>query len=294
MLDFADLVALNKMEKKGAEDALRNVRKQYRRNRNLFDIARRGAAGFRHHRQQVQRPRHQHSLPGTDRPAQRQEGARLAIEPAGRPPRQSRQHQIIPPEQAGYLGEIVRHCPQLPQANRRTDHWPRADSSSSRGPANSWRRRAQGWQPSSMPPLPPSRPSSPPRPVELLQEWPELQQSLPPGADGHQGARQGDPHRTVHHHPLRDTNPPGLPARLRGLTARSSTGRMKENLPRAFPLHRRAVPLQAHRRGPEAPVRRRRAAGADQPPLSLSDRGRCGQAPFDRLRQRHPLWRGPG
>ena len=39
MLDFADLVALNKFERKGSEDALRNVRKQYRRNRNLFDIA---------------------------------------------------------------------------------------------------------------------------------------------------------------------------------------------------------------------------------------------------------------
>jgi len=39
MLDFADLVALNKFERKGAEDALRNVRKQYRRNRNLFEVA---------------------------------------------------------------------------------------------------------------------------------------------------------------------------------------------------------------------------------------------------------------
>ncbi|MGB9081476.1 MAG: cobalamin-dependent protein, partial [Desulfuromonadaceae bacterium] len=37
MLDFADVVAINKFERKGAEDALRNVRKQYRRNRNLFD-----------------------------------------------------------------------------------------------------------------------------------------------------------------------------------------------------------------------------------------------------------------
>jgi isobutyryl-CoA mutase len=39
MLDFADLVAINKFERKGAEDALRNVRKQYRRNRSLFDLA---------------------------------------------------------------------------------------------------------------------------------------------------------------------------------------------------------------------------------------------------------------
>lgn len=39
MLDFADVIAINKFEHKGAEDALRNVRKQYRRNRNLFDVA---------------------------------------------------------------------------------------------------------------------------------------------------------------------------------------------------------------------------------------------------------------
>ena len=37
MLDFADLIAINKFEHKGAEDALRSVRKQYRRNRSLFD-----------------------------------------------------------------------------------------------------------------------------------------------------------------------------------------------------------------------------------------------------------------
>ena len=37
MLDFADLVALNKFDKRGAQDALRDVRKQYRRNHNRFD-----------------------------------------------------------------------------------------------------------------------------------------------------------------------------------------------------------------------------------------------------------------
>ena len=36
MLDFADFVALNKYEHAGAKDALRDVRKQYRRNRDLF------------------------------------------------------------------------------------------------------------------------------------------------------------------------------------------------------------------------------------------------------------------
>lgn len=36
MLDFADVVAINKFDKRGAEDALRDVRKQYRRNRKIF------------------------------------------------------------------------------------------------------------------------------------------------------------------------------------------------------------------------------------------------------------------
>jgi isobutyryl-CoA mutase len=36
MLDFADVVALNKADKRGAQDALRDVRKQYQRNHQLF------------------------------------------------------------------------------------------------------------------------------------------------------------------------------------------------------------------------------------------------------------------
>jgi methylmalonyl-CoA mutase len=36
MLDFADFVAINKFDRKGAEDALRDVRKQYQRNRARF------------------------------------------------------------------------------------------------------------------------------------------------------------------------------------------------------------------------------------------------------------------
>ena len=39
MLDYADLVVVNKYEKRGGEDALRDVRKQVQRNRNAFDRA---------------------------------------------------------------------------------------------------------------------------------------------------------------------------------------------------------------------------------------------------------------
>ncbi len=36
MIDFADIIAINKADKRGSEDALRDVKKQYTRSRNLF------------------------------------------------------------------------------------------------------------------------------------------------------------------------------------------------------------------------------------------------------------------
>jgi methylmalonyl-CoA mutase len=38
MLDFADVVAINKFDKRGAQDALRDVKKQYQRNKNLWNV----------------------------------------------------------------------------------------------------------------------------------------------------------------------------------------------------------------------------------------------------------------
>jgi len=38
MLDYADIVALNKFDKRGSADALRDVRKQFKRNHTLFDV----------------------------------------------------------------------------------------------------------------------------------------------------------------------------------------------------------------------------------------------------------------
>ena len=49
MLDFADFVAINKFDRKGAEDALRDVRKQYQRNREPVSAVARYHAGVRHH-----------------------------------------------------------------------------------------------------------------------------------------------------------------------------------------------------------------------------------------------------
>ncbi len=38
MLDFADIIAINKFDKRGAQDALRDVKKQYQRNHELWEI----------------------------------------------------------------------------------------------------------------------------------------------------------------------------------------------------------------------------------------------------------------
>ena len=42
MLDFADVIAINKFDKRGSLDALRDVRKQYKRNHNAVRRRRRG------------------------------------------------------------------------------------------------------------------------------------------------------------------------------------------------------------------------------------------------------------
>lgn len=38
MIDYADLIVINKFDRRGSEDALRDVRKQWKRSRNLFDL----------------------------------------------------------------------------------------------------------------------------------------------------------------------------------------------------------------------------------------------------------------
>ena len=64
MLDFAEFVAINKFDRKGAADALRDVAKQVQRNREAFDHADRADAGLRHHGQPLQRRRRDRAVPG--------------------------------------------------------------------------------------------------------------------------------------------------------------------------------------------------------------------------------------
>ena len=119
MLDFADLVAINKADKEGARDALRDVRKQYKRNRLAFTADDDGlpvhltvASDF--------------NDPGTNRFYRAFLGELaehgLALESSLDLPLhdEAKQH-VVPPERTRYLAEIV-------EANREYDTWATSQS----------------------------------------------------------------------------------------------------------------------------------------------------------------------
>ncbi len=111
MLDFADFVAINKFDRPGALDALRDVRKQLRRNRNEFTMPDEGLPAF---------PTCAHQFHDRGVNAlyialvshlEREFGGAWHLDathaqPAGVPER----HPLIPGERVGYLREIAGAC----------------------------------------------------------------------------------------------------------------------------------------------------------------------------------------
>ncbi|BCR04937.1 Fused isobutyryl-CoA mutase [Desulfuromonas versatilis] len=107
MLDFADLVSLNKMEKNGAEDALLNVRKQVRRNRNLFDAPDSAIPVFGTIASQFNDPGTNVLYGALIATINRKTGADWQSSLKVRETESRRSH-IIPPGRVGYLAEITR------------------------------------------------------------------------------------------------------------------------------------------------------------------------------------------
>ncbi|MFZ5440812.1 MAG: methylmalonyl-CoA mutase family protein [Myxococcota bacterium] len=105
MLDFADIIAINKFDKRGSLDALRDVRKQWKRNHNAFDVADEAAPIFGTIASQF-------NDPGMNR-LYRAVMDKLASK-TGAPLQShfeltegmSQQRWIIPPERTRYLAEI--------------------------------------------------------------------------------------------------------------------------------------------------------------------------------------------
>ncbi|MBC3933771.1 cobalamin B12-binding domain-containing protein [Undibacterium sp. CY7W] len=108
MLDFADFVAINKFDRKGAQDALRDVAKQYQRNRELWskkpdDMPVYGTQASRFNDDGVT-ALYQGILPAlTSRGLKTQPGKLAAVEVRY----SSAKNVIVPPARARYLAEIA-------------------------------------------------------------------------------------------------------------------------------------------------------------------------------------------
>jgi len=100
MLDFADLVAINKADKEGALDALRDVRKQYKRNHQVFSV------------EDEALPIHltvasDFNDPGTNRFYRAFAEALERTSTLDLPTADEAKHHVVPPTRARYLAEIV-------------------------------------------------------------------------------------------------------------------------------------------------------------------------------------------
>lgn len=106
MLDYADFVVINKFDRKGSEDALRDVRKQYRRNHNRFDVSDEQLPVFGTIASQFNDPGTNRFFRALADRLRQKYGEEWAI---GEPPGDSqiRKPAIIPPERSHYLAEIV-------------------------------------------------------------------------------------------------------------------------------------------------------------------------------------------
>lgn len=124
MIDYADVIVINKFERRGTEDALRDVRKQFKRSRQLFDVpdtelpifgtmASRfndpGTTALFIQLMTIIEKKTGGSWMG------RQLGSEVSVSSIGVKAKQQELRHIIPPDRIGYLREIVQTVRQYKQ-----------------------------------------------------------------------------------------------------------------------------------------------------------------------------------
>ena len=115
MLDFADIIALNKFDKRGALDAIRDVKKQYKRNHKLFETADESLPVFGTIASQFNDPGMNRLYKSVMNKLVEKTGANLHSEtPVS--DEMSEKIFIIPPSRTRYLAEIAEN-------NRKYDQW---------------------------------------------------------------------------------------------------------------------------------------------------------------------------
>ena len=108
MLDFADLVAINKFDKRGSLDAIRDVRKQYKRNHRLFEAKDGDLPIFGTMASQFNDPGMNELFSAVIEVVKRKTGVQLAVggEALAEIEVISEKSYIIPPDRIRYLAEI--------------------------------------------------------------------------------------------------------------------------------------------------------------------------------------------
>jgi methylmalonyl-CoA mutase len=109
MLDFADVIAINKFDKRGSLDALRDVKKQWKRNHNAFAIADHDVPVYGTIASQFNDPGMNRLYKTVMEIVAKKTGAHLESHlaiTAG----MSEKRWIIPPDRTRYLAEIVEAC----------------------------------------------------------------------------------------------------------------------------------------------------------------------------------------
>ena len=242
MLDFAEFVAINKFDRKGAADALRDVAKQVQRNTagvretpteqmpvfgtmaSRFNddgvtalyqalLPRLAALGL-----QVGDGR----LPTRRDPPQHPPGADRAGRARALPGRHRRHRARLQGARAARQARLAREIQQLRAAARMLtgrQARPRAAPPRPRVDLAEQREARHGRATRS----------------KLLSMWPDMQQGLRRRRVRGEDPRQGDPHRADPHHAVGQQDPQGRAADRTRTTARSCKWLMLDNVPGSFP-----------------------------------------------------------
>ena len=268
MLDFADFVAINKFDRKGAHDALRDVRKQYQRNRELFKVAPDempvfGTIASRFNDDGVT------ALYQAIAAALREHGMALADgalpHPARRASRRSSRRSCR-----------RRACATSRKSRRRCAAitWRRMRRRASRASGSSFARRrrccAEGTRRAGA-----RRARSPsamrrcePRCEKAARHVAADQGGVRRRRVRREDPRQGDPHGADDDVAVGHEGAQGRAAGVRGRRRDPALAADGERA-RQLSVHRRRVPVQARERGSDADVRRRRRRVPHQPALPL-------------------------
>ena len=287
MIDLAELVILNKADRRGAKDALRDVRKQWRRNRSKLNLAEADTPV-------VATIASQWDDPGMDQAYERLRA--LVVEAGGRKfDRDQRKHAdgggtiptLIDPARVRYLAEIAESV----RAYRRTSER-LAERAADAGAIARTIADIGDAAPEVAKTLAERRDKAladlDPAIRKALDAWPETRARYEAEEQSYQvrdkTIRVQNHKETLSHSKIPKVALPrseGL-GRAHALLSRGEPARI-------LPVHRRDLSVQARGRGSGPHVRGRRPSGAHEPALPLRLQRTAGDPALDRVRQRDAL-----